>query len=230
MTGVLLDYLDERGLADNTLVIYGSDHGCYHTIHGLPEKAPGICSDAVCRVPMIWRVPGIEGGRLCDALVENIDMVPTLLSLCGLPPMDTVDGIDISPLLRGEERKLHETAVTENPWSKSIRWANWRLVHYQREMFDGEDVGELYNLADDPEERMNLYEDPAHRETVEEGRRYLLEWLIHTTRITTSNPSQHTRLSGDGFRGRFSYPTASDGRGPNDVQPRYRKDGNINYL
>jgi arylsulfatase len=231
VTGMLLRFLDERGLADDTIVVYGSDHGCYHTIHGIAEKAPGICSDAVCRVPMIMRAPGAaEGGRACDALVENIDMVPTLLSLCGLPPMDTVDGIDLGPVLTGEAEEVREAAVTENPWSKSIRWKNWRLVHYQPEMFPGQDTGELYNMADDPDELKNLYVDPASHNIVERGRRLLLEWLIRTTRITTSNPAVRNRLSGSGAVGTFSFPTASDGRGPNAVQPRYREDNFINYL
>ena len=230
VVGTLLRFLDQRGLADDTVVVYGSDHGCYHTIHGLPEKAPGICSDGVCRVPMIWRVPGVMRGGICPAVVENIDMVPTVLALCDLPPMDTVDGVDLTPLLTGEARGLREVAVTENPWSKSIRWANWRLVHYPSDMFPGEDAGELYDLANDPNETKNLYLDPARRDTVEQGRRLLLEWLIRTTRVRTSQTAVSSRLSGSGVTGRFSYPIASDGRAPNPVQPRFREDNSINYL
>ena len=67
--GRLLDYLDERGLAEDTIVVYNSDHGAYSTAFGIQEKAPGICSEAVCRVPMLWRVPGVAAeGRVCDEL------------------------------------------------------------------------------------------------------------------------------------------------------------------
>ena len=103
--GRLLDYLDERGLAENTIVVYNSDHGAYSTAFGIQEKAPGICSEAVCRVPMLWRVPGVAAAsRVCDALVENVDLAPTFMSLCDLPAMEGMDGADISEAFAGWNR------------------------------------------------------------------------------------------------------------------------------
>lgn len=229
--GMLLRHLEDRGLQDDTIVIYGSDHGAYHTIHGLPEKAPGICSDAVCRVPMIWRVPGLTaGGSLCNFLVENTDITPTLLGLCGLPLMDTADGLDITDLLAGKDAAIHTVAVTENPWSKALRWGPWRMVHYQSETFPGSDVGELYNIDEDPREMNNLYGNPAYRETVAEGRRLLLEWLIRTTRIVTSHEAKRSRLTGTGIVGTYSYPLSGDGRAPTAIQPTHRDDVSVNYI
>ena len=92
--------------------------------------------------------------------MENIDITPTLLSLCNLPPLETTDGHDLTPLLKGKEKPLREVAVTENVWSKALRWGPWRFVHYPRALF-GSDVGELYNLENDPNETQNLYHDPA---------------------------------------------------------------------
>ena len=141
----------------NTIVLYGSDHGAYSGTFGVPEKAPGICSEAVCRVPMIWYVPGVtEKGRVSRQLVENVDITPTLVSLCGLPPMDTVNGRDLSPLLKGEDTPIREIAVTENICSKALRWGPWRFVHYPRALY-GSDVGELYNLENDPQSRRKIY-------------------------------------------------------------------------
>ena len=57
--GELLSYLERTGKRENTIIIYGSDHGAYSGTYGIAEKAPGICSEAVCRVPMIWSVPGV---------------------------------------------------------------------------------------------------------------------------------------------------------------------------
>jgi arylsulfatase len=93
---------------------------------------------------------------LGDQLVENIDITPTLVSHCGLPAMDMIDGVDLSPLLKGEGKPVRDVAVTENVWSKALRWGPWRFVHYPRALF-GSDVGELYNLEDDPAETRNLY-------------------------------------------------------------------------
>lgn len=206
--GVLLDHLEELGIADNTAVVYHSDHGAYSGTYGVPEKAPGICSDAVCRVPMIWHVPGIgAAGGACDQLVENIDLAPTICALAGVEPMSTCDGHDLSPLLRGENAAVRELAVTENVWSKAIRWDRWRMVHYQPEMFDGGYRGELYDMEADPHETRNLFEDSDHLDVVHEGRRMLLEWLIRTTRARTvmmkgqdGDPDAMGLLAADGTR------------------------------
>ncbi len=223
--GMLLRGLEERGIADRTIVVYGSDHGCYHTIHGIHEKAPGICSDAVCRVPMIWRVPGLTpSGGTSDQFVENVDIASTLAALCGLPAMDSVDGEDITGLLRGGDEPVREVAVTEHPWSKSLRWKQWRFVHYQPEMFDGEDVGELYDIENDPDETTNLYHRDDHREVVERCRRRLLEWIIRTTRVTTCHPGPKSEK-------RHDYRLAGDGKETNDTGPAERvRRGILGYI
>lgn len=186
--GEVLTHLEQAGLAENTIVIYSSDHGAYAGAFGLPEKAPGICSDLVCRVPMIWRIPGVAAaGTVCEELVELVDIAPTITALCGLPAMQSVDGCDLSTLLRGSFTPLRSLAVTENYWSRSVRWGPWRWVHYQPEMFGGaDDVGELYNLEKDPFEAHNLYKTAEGGQVVQEMRRLLLEWLIRTRRCVTA--------------------------------------------
>jgi choline-sulfatase/uncharacterized sulfatase len=217
--GQVLDFLDRTGLATNTIVLYHADHGTYTTAYRLPEKAPGISGDMVCRVPMLWRVPGRPAQRVSAALVENVDLAPTLVSLCGLPAMQTVDGRDLSALLAGASTPVHEEVVTEHPWSKAIRFGKWRFVHYQREMFDGREVGELYDLQADPLERRNLFSDPAQQDVVAEARQRLLEWMIGTARVKTVL----TREAGS--------PVAGDGRRPNDRRDDWRADWELeNYL
>lgn len=224
--GLLLEHLDKTGLAEDTIVIYTADHGGYSGTQGIPEKAPGICSEAVCRVPMIWRVPGgSPRGAVCEQLVETVDIAPTIAALCGLPPMETVDGCDMSSLLSGVDEAVREVAVTENPWSKALRWRQWRFVHYQPEMFDGQDVGELYHLENDPNETRNLYADPAHREVVEHCRRLLLEWLIRTSRVVSVWPAVDTS------KRPFDYRTAGDGKEANTAGPGLRlRRREVNYL
>lgn len=216
--GQLLDYLDRAGLAEDTIVIYGSDHGAYSGTHGVPEKAPGICSEAVCRVPYLWRVPGItKPGHVSRQLVENIDLAPTITALCGLPAMETTDGHNLTGLLQGDEKPIRSVAVTENAWSKAIRWDDWRLVHYQPAMWDS---GELYNVREDPNETRNLF--AARPDIVAEGRRRLLEWLIGTTRVTTVWPPTRPPLG---------YATVADGKESNTAGPELRLTRNqLNYL
>ncbi len=222
--GLLLDHLEKTGRAGNTIVLYTADHGAYSGAFGIPEKAPGICSELVCRVPSIWRVPGVaKAGHVSSQLVENVDIAPTLAGLCGLPPMDTTDGLDRAELLRGSDRPIREVAITENPWSKSLRWGPWRLVHYQREMF-GRDVGELYNIEEDPNETRNLYYDAAQQPVVNEARRLLLEWLIRTTRIVTAFPGPRKAPA------RY-YRVVEDGKESNTDGPaERRRRGALNYI
>ena len=131
--GEVISYLEETGKDANTIMVYGTDHGGYAGTFGIPEKAPGICSEAVCRVPMLWYVPGVTGRDWCRAdFVENIDITPTLISLCNLPQLETTDGHDLTPLLKGEDKPVREVAMTENVWSKALRWGPWRFVHYPK--------------------------------------------------------------------------------------------------
>lgn len=199
--GQLLNHLDQAGLADNTIVIYGSDHGDYACEHDLMEKAPGICSDAITRVPFIWRAPGVtQPGTVCDAIVESVDLATTVCSLAGLPLLETGDGKDISGLLRGDGVPVRELGVTEFAWSKSVRKGDFRLVWYPREMFptdypDG--FGELYDLAADPWEMRNLFFEPAHQDKVRELQADLLNWLVTTTRPVSSLGLNAAVIPGD---------------------------------
>lgn len=226
--GLILNHLEQCGLLDDTIIVYTTDHGAYHGIFGLAEKYPGICSEEVCRIPMIWSYPpAFPGATQCNSIVENVDIVPTFLELAGLPQIDSIDGRDASDCLRGHEEEARKTfAVTENEWSKAIRWEEYRMVFYPNEMFHGEEVGELYNLADDPWETRNLYSDPEHNEIRVQLTRMLLEWLVSTSRHVTSHPPM-SRDEG----GREVYQLAGDGKESNRAGPRLRiREGKINYL
>jgi len=191
--GALLNWLDKHGLRENTIVIYAADHGDFAGEHGMMEKAPGICADAITRVPMVWRWPSqFQAGHVAQEIVETVDMSTTLCELAGLTPFETSDGVDISPLLRGGTGDVHRIGVTENVWSKSVRKGRFRYVHYVDEMFADKrpsgGFGELYDIEDDPWEMHNLYFEPALAGTVIEFRRDLLDWLITSSRPATVWP------------------------------------------
>ena len=196
--GRLLDFLRETGQAENTIVVYTSDHGDYATEHGIMEKAPGICSDAITRVPLIWRAPGrIDAGGAVDEIVELVDIPNTLCSLAGIDLMETSDGRDISGLLAGDSQREDRTGLTEFAWSKSIRKGQYRLVHYPRAFFPDEypdGFGELYDLGADPWEQRNRYFDADYQHIVSELRGELLERLITTTRPRTVSGVNSSRF------------------------------------
>jgi choline-sulfatase/uncharacterized sulfatase len=211
--GELLDWLRESGLEEDTIVVYGSDHGDYAIEHGLMEKAPGICSDAITRVPFVWRWPGrIAAGHTVEGIVETVDMSTTLCSLAGLEPMVTSDGNDLSHLLRGGSEPVKQLGVTEFAWSKSVRKGRYRYVHYPPEMFPEEypdGFGELYDLEADPWEMENLYFEPEHQGVVQELRADLLNWLLTTTRVRTM---QRIQVKGRWTGTRYKQTYEPDGK------------------
>jgi len=197
--GELLDWLKKNNLEKDTIVIYSSDHGDYACEHGIMEKAPGICSDAITRIPFIWRWKGhFKQGHISREIVEPVDISKTLCSLVALESLQTSDGKDISHLLEGKNGDVHKIGVTEFAWSKSVRKGKYRYVHYPQEMFIDEypnGFGELYDLEKDLWEMKNLYFEAEYKDIVREIQFDLLEWLITTTRPVTIHP---TRVFKDG--------------------------------
>lgn len=189
----LLDHLDRRGLTENTIVVYTADHGDFAGEHGMIEKAPGISYDAITRIPYIWSWPGtLPEGEVRDDMVESVDLFPTLSSLAGLPELTSWDGRDISNTLRGSASAGRDAVFTECPWAKAIRTADWKLVTYPMGFFPGDDdVGELYDLNDDPWEITNLYSRADHQQVITDLRRRLMDWLVTTQRIRNILPAPH---------------------------------------
>ena len=188
--GELLEALRAAGIERDTIVVYSSDHGDYACEQGLMEKAPGICHDAITRIPFLWRWPErLKAGHCAPEIVESVDLVPTLCALAGLEPLATADGRDLSNLLRGGSGEAHRIGVTEFPWSKSVRKGRYRLVWYPPEMFAAEypdGFGELYDLERDPWEMENLYFKPEFAAVTRDLREELLNWLVTTSRPRTA--------------------------------------------
>jgi choline-sulfatase/uncharacterized sulfatase len=227
--GQLLDWLDENNQSENTIVVYSSDHGEYACEHGIMEKAPGICSDAITRIPMIWRWPErFKAGHVAGEIVETVDMANTLCALTGLDAMETADGKNISHMLRGESGEVRSIGVTEFAWSKSVRKGKHRLVYYPREMFADEypeGFGELYNVEDDPWEMRNLFFHPGYAKVIGELQRELTDWLITTARPATILPA--AKQTSEQAALRYNNAVNSDGK----VHPdRVRGAGYRNYI
>ncbi len=220
--GELMRWLQDRELEEDTIFVYSSDHGDYACEHGIMEKAPGICSDAITRIPWIWRWPGrFKAGHVASEIVETVDLANTLCALADLPAMETVDGKDISHLLYGETGEVHRVGVTEFAWSKSVRKDRYRFVYYPPEMFQTEypdGFGELYDLQADPWEMQNLYFDPAYQDVVHELERELMRWIITTTRPTTVHPLKAVD-SAQGIT-RYQHTVNADGKiNPERIKP-----------
>ncbi|MFM8415295.1 MAG: sulfatase [Planctomycetota bacterium] len=162
--GRLLDYLDDEGLAADTIVMYSADNGWYLGDLGLYDKRfmyePGL------RVPLIARGPGIRAGVTPEEFVANIDLAPTFLDLAGLPIPASMQGRSLAPLLRGERpadwrrtiyyRYYHDPGHHNTRQHCGVRTATHKLIHYWTK-----DAWELFDLRTDPSEQHNLLFDPA---------------------------------------------------------------------
>ena len=163
--------LEQLGLAEDTIVLFTADHGLVLGDHWLWRHGPFLY-DQVIHVPMIWRVPGMAGGRVADGLCEGVDIMPTLLDLAGVTAPPGVQGRSMSKMLAGEAPGRESILAQERESPELIargldpagfrctclRTRDWKLIHYP-----GKPYGELYDLENDPDEYDNLWADPARR-------------------------------------------------------------------
>ena len=132
MLGNLLDYLDAKGLADNTIVVFASDHGTQGGAQGVNPWSKKNPYDASVHIPGFLRYPGvIEPGSNSDAIVSMVDWFPTLCELAGVPIPRSVEGLSRAPQLLGQQPSTDESAFLMN-FSRYFDWfqdgAEWRGV------------------------------------------------------------------------------------------------------
>jgi len=163
--GRILNKLDELGLADNTIVVFTSDHGYHLGEHGLWQKMSLFEESA--RVPMIIAAPGVsKRGGVAKAPVGLIDLYPTLTKLCGVAAPENLQGQDLSPILSDPTRVGRGWAlsqVTRGRRSKTtfgftLRTTRWRYTEWDA----GKAGRELYDHVNDPLEQTNLADVAEH--------------------------------------------------------------------
>lgn len=180
--GTLLDGLEALGLADNTLIVFTADHGEYVGDHCLLYKG-SLHFDGLMRVPFVVSWPGRLQPRRVRAMVQQIDIYPTVLSLLGRPIHAGVQGKDLSGMLRGEPEEGYQRVTCELDQlpsanyvpSHTIRSEEWKL-----EYFPLARTGMLFNLRDDPGERHNLCFDPGCQKVRSELYQDLIDHLYAT--------------------------------------------------
>ena len=167
--GALLDYLDQSGLAKNTIVIYSSDQGFYLGDHGWYDKR--FMYEPSLRTPYIVKWPGvIKPGSADTHLVQNLDFAQTFLEMAGVEQPKDMQGLSLVPLMKGEPPKEWRDAIYyhyyDYPASHmvhphfGVRTDRHKLIHYYT-------LGEweLFDLEKDPRELRSVHDDPAYAET-----------------------------------------------------------------
>ncbi|MGY8693532.1 MAG: sulfatase family protein [Verrucomicrobiia bacterium] len=185
--GRVLGYLDEAGLAENTLVIYMGDNGFHLGEHGFYDKRDAY--EPSIRVPMLARAPGLfEGGSVVSPMVQNIDIASTVMDAMGVSMPDNLgqarqmDGKSFLPLLEGREISWRDHILYEYHWEWnfpatptlfSIRTDRYKYVYHHGTW----DIDAFYDLEEDPIERHNLIEVPGYQKMIGELRDQMFEEL-----------------------------------------------------
>ena len=182
--GQVLDYLDETGLAESTLVIYMGDNGFCFGEHGLIDKRHMY--EESLRVPMLAYWKGhITPGTKVTKMVQNMDVGPTVLDAAGLKKPDNMDGRSFLPLLERKEIPWRDAVFYEYYWERNfpqtptvhgIRTDRYKYMHYHGIW----DTDELYDLQNDPNEKHNLIDRPEHQDLIKDLKDRLFDWLEET--------------------------------------------------
>ncbi len=161
--GVVLKALERLGLAQNTLVVFTSDHGYHLGDHGLWQKMSLFERSA--RVPLVIAAPNARGnGRAVGGVVELLDLYRTLADLAGLTPAAEIEGTSLRPMLDDPRATVKQSAFTKVRDGYAVRTARWRYIEWSA----GEGGSQLYDMERDPDERKNVASDPAHAATLAE--------------------------------------------------------------
>ncbi|QDU97912.1 sulfatase [Lignipirellula cremea] len=164
--GRVLDALEKSGAADNTIIVLWSDHG-YH----LGEKdisGKNTLWERSTHVPLIFAGPGVTAGARCTQPAELLDIYPTLIDLCGLPPQPGLEGHSLAPQLKDASTPRPWPAITtHNQNNHGVRSEHWRYIRYA----DGSE--ELYDLRTDPNEWTNLAGEKKYAPIIAQHAKFL---------------------------------------------------------
>ncbi|MDD7885446.1 sulfatase-like hydrolase/transferase [Flavivirga sp. 57AJ16] len=206
--GRILETLRTQGLLENTIIVYTSDHGLALGSHGLLGKQS--LYEHSMKSPFVITGPGIPVNKQSDAMVYLLDIYPTLLDLIGMPAMDSVDGADFAPIIRGEKAETRNslyTTFTKN--MRAVRGNRWKLIRYPALRHT-----QLFDLASDPYELNNVAALPENQERVEQMMDLLKEWQQETGDTLPLTASEKQSMA-------FDVMAAEKRRKPDGHQPEY---------
>ena len=181
--GRVLNYLDENGLSENTIVVYTSDQGFYLGEHGWFDKR--FIYDESFKTPLLIKWPGtVQAGSVSDEMVQNLDFAQTFLDAAGIPAPEDMQGESFVPLLKGETEKWTRDAVYyhyyEYPGFHMVKrhygivTKEYKLAHFYFDV----DEWELYDRKNDPLEINNVFSHPDYTAVVNELKEKLTELRI----------------------------------------------------
>ncbi|MCB1398306.1 MAG: sulfatase-like hydrolase/transferase [Rhodobacter sp.] len=236
--GVLLDWLEETGRLDDTMIVLTADHGDYMGDHWLGEKM--FFHDTSVRVPFLVYDPSPEAdatrGTVSDALVEQIDLIPTFVEVAGGTPMAHVlEGRSLRPILYGAAADLgRDFVIAEVDFSGSmmagalkadlretmgvmIATKRWKMIR-----FGTADAPILFDLENDPDELTDLGRDPAHAAVIAEMTGKLLQWAMRPAQRVTISQEALIEMRGMGVPLGIAIGVWDEAAVPPEMTVKYR--------
>ncbi|NOU61769.1 sulfatase [Marinifilum caeruleilacunae] len=162
--GKVLKELKRLGLDKNTVVVLWGDHGWHLGEHGLWCKHCNF--DKVMKAPLMFKAPGMKEGKKSNTLVEFIDIYPTLCDLAGIDMPEHLDGKSLQPVLNNPSKIHKDTVFTRYHSGESV--ITKRYVYTEWKKKNGNKVNMLYDHSNDPDENINVADNPKYEEVVKE--------------------------------------------------------------
>jgi len=198
----LMERMKQWSILDNTLIIITSDHGEELFEHGFIGHASTSLNaklyDEIIHIPLIIWWPIKTKHRVVDELVQQIDIIPTILDMLGLPPFEGLHGYSLLPSIQGKPANnlrpvfcetilggYQSTKEMEEIKLRCVRTKEWKLIYTNTPGHDLNSEGvsngryELYNLSNDPKEERNIFEN--HPDVARDLKKKLLQWIETTT-------------------------------------------------
>ncbi|MCB9287796.1 MAG: sulfatase [Lewinellaceae bacterium] len=170
MVGKLLAALDGLGLKENTIVVLIGDHGWNLGEHNFWGKHNTM--HPAVNAPLIMRVPGKTSGRQSEALVEFVDIYPTLCELSGIPVPQHVQGKSLIPLLEKPDQPWKKAVFSRYHYGDAVITEKYIYTEYKKDSIES---SMLYDLEKDKGENINVVDQPAYQEVVKKLHKYLKE-------------------------------------------------------
>ncbi|MDR6550845.1 sulfatase-like hydrolase/transferase [Paenibacillus qinlingensis] len=193
--GRIVDDLEQRGLLDNTIILFTTDHGEMMGRHGMIGKNEIMLEDLI-RIPMVayWK-NHFQAGE-CRELVTLCDLFNTVLDLAGAEKNTELDSVSFAPALYGRDFPSRKEVVIEHHGA-TIHWNTVRAIRDQRYkyVFRAHEIDELYDLEVDPHELLNRISDPQYREIALDLRKRLVAWAV-----------EHQDFAVEGLKRAFQHP------------------------
>ena len=182
--GNVMEYLQEEGIDQSTMMVYMGDNGFSFGEHGLIDKRQ-FYEESV-KVPFLVRCPELlDGGKQIQKMVQNIDIAPTFLELAGIKKPEHMHGMSFLPLLGGQDVAWRDRIFYEYYWEydfpqtptmHGVRTDRYKYIRYHGIW----DTNEFYDLQADPNETNNLIASPEHQEIIRELAGEIYDWLEST--------------------------------------------------